>query len=1211
MTAALNGRLKHMKERLHEVWETHPAARKVHRLVRGVARRLGRTPRLRTESPNLLPVLIQVLAAFSKTAGTEALEDEIDSSLGFLRYDFPEAVYSDLRKLFRQALHEQQDLQVMAQKLAGEMTTERKVMLGVQLYDLICRAGLEQQQVVAFYEFMTQLGMASQAIDIVYQLNASGEDTDKTVFQQGQSPLESLSFGAGRAADVVLKGLKDDERLIAFRYHDLILLKNQSSRGIVVRGSPLRPGEFCRIYAGQRIVLGEQVLTYQDLAYYFNAKKNVSLTQIFLTIDSNDEVELEKVRTRDSAIEVRFGLKVQVRALKNVDALLNGIVLRAGTRMEATLDDRIIFHNDSELPLNDLRRRARALGGRFQLKAYKSGYLVSNNPSLLDVDDILLSPGTSGEVLLRILCDYDHKVGKLEVLQADRPILVGETSVPEKGTAALKDGDTISIDTGQVLRCNFSERILEEERNIISTLEVRDVMHYYRKTEPALDGINFLVNRGEMVCVMGASGCGKSTLLRAIAGQMQPQKGEILLNGQSLYPNLDDLKHFVSYIPQDDAFDEHLTIEENLEFAAAIRSPHLSTRDRTRRVEGKLVELGLSERRDSVVGRPERKRLSGGERKRLNIGLDMISSADVFLFDEPSSGLSSKDSEHVIEIIRSMAHNKIVLVTIHQPTSKLFQMFSKALLLDKGGRIVFYGTPKEMLEYFAAAEHEQHFGTSLGGCPACGTTRPEFIFDVLETPLRDLSGDIIYEENSQGQLVPARRFSPDFWRDKYESFRLLQEMKQVSVRKLAPAPSQPVSAPTPRGRTHFRLRDEWTRFRALWRRAFLSKLRNKLNLTLTLLIPPAIAILVALTLHYTAETGPYDFARAFHIPTYIFISLLLALFLGLVNSVTDIIRDRVTLHRERNLDVRLPYYIAAKFGTLCLFAAVQCAIFAFVGNAILEIRGMFWPYFYWLFLTSMAGSSLGLLVSGIVRDAMTAVLFVPLVLIPQLIFGGALIKYEEMNRNLDVRYVFQKFLTNNPIPELNDRENARLKIPLISRFVATHYTYEALIVAQAKQNPLASRQDALQDQIETLRVKKNRSEADDRRLEDLKDTLGLLSGLEAQSPREVEKRLRRVDAIIDGKTLDTSSLKSKPGDFHVDRLYTNQKVKDLVDNAEVEQSDIHKNVPVNVFFSPMKRYFRISATVGTWNTSILLVASGLLMAALFALLKRQLRPRGV
>jgi len=110
----------------------------------------------------------------------------------------------------------------------------------------------------------------------------------------------------------------------------------------------------------------------------------------------------------------RFGLKVQVRALKDVDALLNGIALRAGTTVEATLDDKVVFHNDSELPLSDLRRRARALGGRFQLKAYKSGYLVSNNPSLLDTDDILLSPGTSGDVLLKILCDYENRVGKLK-----------------------------------------------------------------------------------------------------------------------------------------------------------------------------------------------------------------------------------------------------------------------------------------------------------------------------------------------------------------------------------------------------------------------------------------------------------------------------------------------------------------------------------------------------------------------------------------------------------------------------------------------------------------------------------------------------------------------------------------------------------------------------------------------------------------------------
>ncbi len=662
--------------------------------------------------------------------------------------------------------------------------------------------------------------------------------------------------------------------------------------------------------------------------------------------------------------------------------LLNRTALRSGTVIDATLDDKILFHNDSELPLNDLRRRARALGGRFQLKAYKTGYLVSNNPGLLDVDDILLSPGTGGEVLLKILCDYENRVGKLEVLHADRPILVGD--VPVKLTADLKDGDTIRIDTGQVLRCDFTDRIIEEERNIISSLEVRDVTHRFRKKDFGLDGISFYVGRGEMVCVMGASGSGKSTLLRAISGQLEPTHGEFLLNGQSLYGDVEHLKHFISYIPQDDAFDDHLTIEENMSFAAAIRSPHLSGRDRSRRIEGKLTELGLIERRDNVVGSPIKKTLSGGERKRLNIGLDMVSSADVYLFDEPTSGLSSKDSEHVIEIIRSMAHNKIVLVTIHQPTSKLFQMFSKALLLDKGGRMVFYGTPSEMLAYFAAAEHQQHFGTELGGLPSLRHHPARIHLRRAGNPASrsqrrcHLRGEFARAACARPPLLAG------LLADKYESFRLLQDMKQVSLRKqpAQPAPT-PAAAAAIHGTAPIRWHDEWTQFRTLFRRAFMSKVRNRGNLFITLLVAPALAALIGWALYFTDDdSGKYDFASAFHIPTYIFISLLVAMFLALMNSVDDIIRDRVVLHRERNLDVRLPYYIIAKFTTLALFSAVQCMLFVLVGNRILEIRGMFWDYFFYMFITAASGTSLGLLISSIVADAKTAANFVPLVLIP-------------------------------------------------------------------------------------------------------------------------------------------------------------------------------------------------------------------------------------
>src|SRR5437870_9701921 len=115
----------------------------------------------------------------------------------------------------------------MAQKLSTQLTTERKIMLGVQLYDLISQAGLKQEQVVAFYSFMSQLGMAAQAIDIVYQLNAS-EDSDPSIYQRGASPLESLSFGTNGRADVTLKRLGGNDRLLAFRYSDLVLLENYS-----------------------------------------------------------------------------------------------------------------------------------------------------------------------------------------------------------------------------------------------------------------------------------------------------------------------------------------------------------------------------------------------------------------------------------------------------------------------------------------------------------------------------------------------------------------------------------------------------------------------------------------------------------------------------------------------------------------------------------------------------------------------------------------------------------------------------------------------------------------------------------------------------------------------------------------------------------------------------------------------------------------------
>ncbi len=1204
MEVAAKERPKTLHSWLESAFRTVTRARAA---TRHAFRRLMRKPRTVSESPNLLPTLIKVLAAFARADG-EVLEEEIDSSLGFLRYDYPDAVYSELRKLFRDALHEQQDLNAIAQKLSAQLSDDRKILLGVQLYDLISKAGLKQEQVIAYYSFMSQLGMAAQAIDIVYQLNAN-EQGDQQIYQQGASPLEAVSFGGTPKADVMIKEFGPEERLLAYRYHELIILKNMSNRNLIVQGRALKPNDFCRLYPGQRIIIDEQVLAHQDLVFYFNAKKNVSLPQLYVAVSDADEVRLEKNKSRESCLEVTFGLKVRVKALRDVDAVLNGVRMRAGTTVDASLEDRIIFHDDSELEIDDLRRRARSYGGRFQLKASKSEYLVSNNPGLLNEGDILLSPGTGGDVLLKIYCDYDRKVGRVEVLQADRPILVRGN--PVRNFTTLSDGDTIRIDAGQVLRCNFTERLIEEERNIVRSMEVRDVVCRFRNGDVALDGISFSIQRGEMVCVMGASGCGKSTLMRMLSGQFPPTHGEVLLNGRSLYANYDTLRRYVTYVPQYDAFDEQLTIEENLDFAAAIRSPHLSRRERLRRIDGKLAELGLNERRANVVGSAQKKTLSGGERKRLNIGLDMISSADVYLFDEPTSGLSSKDSEHVIEIIRAMAHNKIVMVTIHQPTSRIFHMFHKALLLDKGGKVVFFGTPHETLQYFADVEHRQHFGTALGAADVSDTTRPEFIFDVMETPLRDLSGDIIFEENNRGQLVPARRYSPDYWRDKYEAYRLVKDVRTTIPPKEPGALATSSSPPPPRRRDPVRWREEWSQFLTLMQRAFISKVRNRANLLITLLVAPLLALLIGFVLRY-AETGHYDFASAFHIPTYLFMSLVVAMFLGLTNSFDDVTRDRAVLLRERNLNVRLGYYVAAKALTLAFFAIIQCALYAWVGNWLLEVRGVFWIVFVALFLTVMSGVAIGLLVSSLVNEGKTAVLVIPAVLIPQIILSGALIKYEEMNKNLDFAYTAAQWFAKHP--ESAQAPRSDLQVPLVCEFIPMRWSYEALVYAQAKLNPLTIRQDRIQREIAALIARRSTNEADEQRLDDLKELLALVSGLHGRTPRDIDRSFAQIDRVLDGGPYDPKAIGGRQGELTADQIYVNTKITDLVSKAEMEQFDYRREpgtkTSPNVFFGPVKHYFGITAGVIAFNCGVMIVSSLAALFLLYFILRHQITRRG-
>lgn len=1180
---------------------------------------------------SILPVLIEVFAGFSKLDGNVE-EDDIDSSLGYLRYDYPDAIYSELRRLYFEALQKDQDLTQRAKELGRTLSMEQKILLGVQLYLLISRSTQNRRQMVEFYLFMTNLGIAAQAIDIVYQLKAGDlQEDDGTGSTKGAQPLDTLRIAGRQPCDVLMRSLSADCVVTAYRYQNLVLLKNTGSVPILVRSRRQPPGDFSRLYPGERVVLEDITLDYNDLISYFNSKKTLTGTQLYLTLTEEGHAEIAPQRSRGTNLRVSFGLGVTVEALRDTEATLNHIILRAGTRVEASVEDAIIAHGEVEISLLDLRRRAREFGGQFRLEGSRNTYLVSNNPDLLDEGDILLSDETEGEVLLRIECDYQEKTGTLEVLRSARPVYVG--SVQVRDVMALNDGDTITLGEGQFLRCHFADRIIEEERNTIRQVDVRDLVHWFDQKGTALDGISFSARRGEMICVMGPSGCGKSTLLRVLGGQLQPRGGDMLMNRLPVYEHLEKVQPYIAYIPQEDAFDPLLKVQENLDFSVAVRCPHLKVEDRRKRVEAKLAELGLAELRNRLAGTPQQKFLSGGERKRLNAGLDMIGISDVYLFDEPTSGLSSKDSEHVLEIIKSLASNKIVFSSIHQPSMRLLQMFDKALLLDKGGKMAFFGTPQAMLEYFWRVYHEETGQTE--GNEMMGNVTPDFVFDVLETPLRDIGGDIILEQNSEGHLVPARRFPPNFWRDRYQTHRLMQSMvggdggltavPREDRERVSDAKSKQQKVPQP---PKLRFREESILFGTMLRRAFLSKLRNKANLLTTLLEAPMLAVLISMVLRYSEEEH-YTFASAFHIPTYLFMSLVVAMFLGLTNSADEIIRDRAMLSRERNHNLRTFYYLTGKIIALGSFAFLQCVIYLLIGNWMLEVREMFLIHLWWMFITALSGACLGLLISSVVHDSRTALNAIPLLLIPQIILGGALIKYEEMNRNLDLVYSVRRFIKTGDETD----GGSKLKVPFICQFMPLRWSYEAMLISQARLNPLTRSQDMLEGRIQQLVDKPGDLTEQERQTLDLtKEALAVVSGLQTKEPDDVPKHLASVRAhAIDG-TLTHEILeyvqRERKG-TSAEELYVNRKVLDLVTKAEMEREDYRRKTSPNVFFGTTRKYPMVLWTSSpsqdqiknTWmgfyidnvevktiwlNAFVLVFSLALVIAAIQISLKRQL-----
>jgi hypothetical protein len=329
------------------------------------------------------------------------------------------------------------------------------------------------------------------------------------------------------------------------------------------------------------------------------------------------------------------------------------------------------------------------------------------------------------------------------------------------------------------------------------------------------------------------------------------------------------------------------------------------------------------------------------------------------------------------------------------------------------------------------------------------------------------------------------------------------------------------------------------------------------------------------------------------------------MFLGLTNSVDDIIRDRPVLLRERNFNVRVGYYLLAKAITLGLFAFAQCALFTLIGDQMVAIRGFYWIEFTAMFLTAFCGIAIGLLISSLAREGKTAVNIIPVVLIPQIILGGALIKYEEMNRNLDFIHSIHEWFNRHPDTAMEPRSD--LQVPFICEFMPMRWSYEGIVFAQAKLNPLAIRQARIQRQINFLAAVKKPTEAQDERLDDLKELLAILSGLEAATPKDLDRRIERIDRVIAGGPFKRSELVGRQAGVTAEQLYTNQKVLDLVSKAEMEQADYRESSHPNVFFGPVKHYLGVTIPLLWFNAGVMIFSSGLIFLLLYAVLKRQIR----
>mgnify|MGYP002626281731 FL=1 len=527
----------------------------------------------------------------------------------------------------------------------------------------------------------------------------------------------------------------------------------------------------------------------------------------------------------------------------------------------------------------------------------------------------------------------------------------------------------------------------------------RDINFRFPNSDNGMHDLSFTLRSYELLAIMGGSGTGKTTLLSLLNGTLKPQQGTITINGHDISEPV--AKDLIGFVPQDDLLIEELTVYENLWFTAKLCFEGMADEEIDKRVMNTLKVLGLDAAKDLKVGSAINKYISGGQRKRLNIALELIREPAVLFLDEPTSGLSSSDTETVINLLKEQTmKGKLIIVNIHQPSSDVYKLFDRLWLLDKGGYPVFDGNPIDAITYFK--EKANYADAETSACPTCGNVNPEIVLNIIDEKAL----------NSSGEVSDERKTTPQEWHELYlngrEKFGLPAESEVPHSDQKKPGALK--------------------QFIIYLHRNIKTKITNMQWLCIALLEAPVLALICSLLTRYAPPEG-YTVMDNKNLVSYFFMSVIVATFIGMSGSAEEIIKDRALLKREKFLHLSYKSYIWSKIAFTAGLSVVQTLLFIIVGNFIMGLHGLFFVWWLILFVTALLSNLIGLLLSKTLNSVVAIYISIPLLLIPQILLCGLVVDFSDLT---------PKSKTGN--------------VPIIGDVIPSRWAYEALAVTSFTDN---------------------------------------------------------------------------------------------------------------------------------------------------------------